>query len=110
MASRKFNKLAQALNRAVSAYKTGKLADAESLCKQIISSNRDHFDALHNLAIVEAALGKNDLALTSYDRALALHPNHADALNNRGNTLLALKRFDEALELRSRARRALELC
>jgi tetratricopeptide (TPR) repeat protein len=103
MMSRKINKLAQTLNRAVSAYKAGKLADAEQLCKQIISAKRDHFDALHILAIVEAALGKSDLALASYDRALALQPDHADALNNRGNTLRALNRFDEALESYDRA-------
>ena len=37
------------------------------------------------------------LALTSYDRALALQPRSADALFNRGNALLALGRYPEAL-------------
>jgi predicted O-linked N-acetylglucosamine transferase (SPINDLY family) len=36
-------------------------------------------------------------ALASYDRALALRPNHAESLNNRGATLRALKRSDDAL-------------
>jgi tetratricopeptide (TPR) repeat protein len=38
-----------------------------------------------------------DEALASFDRALALRPNDADALNSRGNTLHELERFDEAL-------------
>jgi protein O-GlcNAc transferase len=35
--------------------------------------------------------------LASYDKALAIKPNYADALNNRGNTLRDLKRFGDAL-------------
>ena len=36
-------------------------------------------------------------ALASYDRALTLRPDYAEALNNRGNALHELKRYDEAL-------------
>ena len=36
-------------------------------------------------------------ALTSYDAAIRLKPDHAGAFNNRGNALVELKRFDEAL-------------
>ncbi len=35
--------------------------------------------------------------MASYDRALALAPDHVDALYNRGNTLTALDRHEEAL-------------
>jgi protein O-GlcNAc transferase len=95
--------LPQALNRAISAYKAGNLIEAEKICQQIISAKHDFFDALHLLAFVQASLGKNNLALASYDRALALRPDHADALNNRGNTLKELKRLDEALASYDRA-------
>jgi hypothetical protein len=37
------------LNRAVSAYNTGKLFDAEQLCQQIITKKRNFFDALYLL-------------------------------------------------------------
>jgi tetratricopeptide (TPR) repeat protein len=94
---------AQAFNLAITAYKAGKLADAEQLCQQIISVQPGHFDAAHVLAVVQAAQRKNESALASYDRALALRPNHADALSNRGNTLLALNRIDAALESYDRA-------
>ena len=42
-------------------------------------------------------------ALASYDQALAIKPDHADALNNRGNALRDLKRPDDALVSYDRA-------
>ena len=49
------------------------------------------------------ALKRFDEALASYDRALALWPDDAEALTNRGVTLNTLGRFDEALANYSRA-------
>jgi tetratricopeptide (TPR) repeat protein len=95
--------LPQALNRAVAAYRAGQLAQAEVLCQQIISVDRNYFDALYVLAVVQAGLGKNVEALANYDGALVLQPRHAEALSNRGNALKALKRFDEALDSFDRA-------
>ena len=66
--------LSQALSRAVSAYNAGELVEAEQLCQQIINANRDLFDALHLLALVQTRLGKKDTALTSFDRALTVRP------------------------------------
>lgn len=43
------------------------------------------------------ALKRLDEALASYDKALALKPNYADAYINRGNALKDLNRLDEAL-------------
>ena len=42
-------------------------------------------------------------ALASYDRAIALRPDYAEAFNNRANVLNQLRRFDEALESAERA-------
>jgi tetratricopeptide (TPR) repeat protein len=89
--------LPQVLELAFSAYKAGEFGKAEQMCQQLISAKPDFFDALHLLAVAQSSLEKNDLALASYDRALAVRPNHADALSNRGNALKALKRFEEAL-------------
>ena len=41
--------------------------------------------------------------MASYDRALALRPDYAEALYNRGVTLHELKRFEEALASYDRA-------
>ena len=85
------------LNAAVSAYNAGKLAEAEQICQEIVIAQQDFFDALHLLALVQLLLGKRETALASFDRALAVRPDHAEALSNRGVTLRELKRFDEAL-------------
>ena len=97
------SKLALALNRAISSYQAGQLIEAEKICQKIIATKRNLFDPNHVLAVVQAALGKHELALASYNRALAVQPNHADALNNRGNTLKELGRLDEALASYNRA-------
>ena len=42
-------------------------------------------------------LKRLDEALASYDAALKINPNYADAYSNRGNVLKDLNRLDEAL-------------
>ena len=55
------------------------------------------------IAAYSAGAEAVDEALASYDRALALRPDYAEALNNRGNALQELKRYDEALASYDRA-------
>ena len=98
--------LAEAINRAVLAYTSGKLVEAEGLCQQIISTHQNVFDALHLLALVQSLLGKKETALANFDRALRLQPDYAEALSNRGNTLHELRRYDEALASFDRALKA----
>jgi len=47
-----------------------------------------------------------DAAIASYDRAIALRPDHADAFFNRGTALAELQRTDEAIASYDRAYRA----
>ena len=42
-------------------------------------------------------LKRSEEALASYDKAIALKPDYAEAYNNRGNALMDLKRPEEAL-------------
>lgn len=95
--------LPPSLDLAVAAYRAGQLLEAEKICQQIVSIRQDFFDALYVLAVVQATLGKHNSAITNYDLALTLHPHHAEALSNRGNTLRALKRLEDALESYDRA-------
>jgi tetratricopeptide (TPR) repeat protein len=97
------SKLALALNRAIASYQAGQFGEAEQTCQKIIAKKSSFFDAHHVLGIIQASQGKNDQALTSYNRALAVQPNHADTLSNRGNVLAGLQRFDEALASYNRA-------
>ena len=57
----------------------------------------------YNRGVTLKALKRFEEALASYDRALAVRPDYAEAFSNRGNTLQELKRFEEALASFDRA-------
>ncbi len=97
------SKLALQLNKAIASYQAGQFGEAEQICQKIVATKSNFFDAQYVLAVVLASQGKHELALTSYNRALAVQPNHADALSNRGNTLKELQRLEEALASFDRA-------
>jgi protein O-GlcNAc transferase len=85
------------LRRAFFAYSNGDLHEAERLCRSVAAAKPGLFDAWHLLAVVQAAMGRAEKALTGYDRALALQPSSAEALVNRGAALYDLRRFADAL-------------
>ena len=55
------------------------------------------FNALNNRGVTLKEAGRLAEALASYDRALSLKPQYAEAHGNRGNALKELGRLDEAL-------------
>ncbi len=67
------------------------------MCISILLEDPDYFEVIYLLGVIQSSLGKNELALASYDKALALRPDFAEATYNRGNVLKKLKRLDEAL-------------
>jgi tetratricopeptide (TPR) repeat protein len=87
----------QAYHAAVAAYRAGKLATVEHLCRQVLAAEPAFFNALHLLAITQSTLGNKAEALANYDRAIALRPDHAEALCNRAVALTELARHEEAL-------------
>ncbi|MGE5537264.1 MAG: tetratricopeptide repeat protein [Gemmatimonas sp.] len=58
---------------------------------------------LNNRGVALAALQRYEESLETYERALALKPDVAEALNNRGSALFDLRRFGAALESFERA-------
>ena len=58
---------------------------------------------LTNLGLALERAGRVEEALSAYDEAIALKPDHAPAFNNRGLALLAAKRAAEALASFDRA-------
>jgi tetratricopeptide (TPR) repeat protein len=95
--------LPAALERAVAAYERGQLAEAGRLARTIVSTDPHYFDALFLIAAIDGAQWRLGEALAGYDRALAVRPDHATALHNRGVTLHLLQRFEEALASYDRA-------
>ena len=86
------------LARAKGFYDDGRAADAEKLCREILSESPDDFEALHLLALSLQKAGDLEEAVSNYASALALRPNDPVALNNFGTALSKLRRFDEAFE------------
>jgi tetratricopeptide (TPR) repeat protein len=95
--------LPEAMEQAVAAYARGRLGEADDLARAILDVDADYFDALHLIAVISTRQRRLDEALASYDRALAVQPDHAEVLCNRGTTLHELRRFDEALASYDRA-------
>src|SRR5262245_54345954 len=83
--------------QALAFHRTGRLADAENLYRQILETNPNHFDSLHLLGVVCGQRHKHGEAVRQIDAALKVNPNVASALNNRGLALEKLERLDEAL-------------
>jgi tetratricopeptide (TPR) repeat protein len=75
------------LNQAVRSYQVGHLDEAEGLCRTILRVDANHVEALYLLGVVQSRLGRSTEALASYDRVLAIKPDYAQVLTNRGAAL-----------------------
>src|SRR5215467_517299 len=87
----------EVLRRAVTAYNDGRFSEAERLCQAVTATRPDFFDGLLLLANIQIKLGRGKEVLATYDRVLALRPDAAVVLNNRGVIPQELKRCQEAL-------------
>ena len=79
--------IAEQFALALSHHQAGRLAEAESLYRQICAVDPDHVDSLHFLDVLAGQVGRNEVAIELIGRALAIKPDYVDALNNRGNAL-----------------------
>jgi tetratricopeptide (TPR) repeat protein len=92
----------QAMQIAMAQHQAGRLAQAESIYRQIISANPNHAMAINLLAILANQIGRFDVSLDLARRAVSLDPNSAHFRCSLGNALQALGRADEAVaEFRS---------
>src|SRR5712691_5645556 len=82
--------------QAVNCHQGGKLAQAESLYRQVIVLNPGHVGAHNNLGVVFMDQGKPNEAIACYREALRLNPNYANAHNNLGNAFKEQGQLTEA--------------
>jgi tetratricopeptide (TPR) repeat protein len=94
---------AEALASAVQHYRSGRLGEAEALCRQIIAVQPQHADALHLLGVIAHQTRHYDAAAKLIGRAIALNGDAAQYHNSYGNALRALERFPEAMQSYRRA-------
>ena len=79
----------------------GKLKDAEATLMLAAELDPRNPRTYYNLGLNLQRQGKNGRAVEAYRQAIKLNPDYAEALNNYGNTLTALGRFELARSKRS---------
>jgi tetratricopeptide (TPR) repeat protein len=77
-------------------HKAGRLAEAETLYRRVLSADPRHADSLHHLGVIAHQVGRHDLAVSLIDRAIEMKPGEAPYYCNLGSALDALGRLDEA--------------
>jgi predicted O-linked N-acetylglucosamine transferase (SPINDLY family) len=84
-------------------HQQGKLAEAESIYRELLQQHPDHPDALHFLGVLQAQRQNLGEAERLIGRAIKIAPDNAAAHANRGNVLKALMRNEDALASYDRA-------
>ena len=90
--------LGEAMNKAVTLHRQGRLRDAEKIYARVLKVAPDLFDALNLLGAVKAQLGHIGEAQRLFSAAVKVNPRAPQAWVNHGQALHALKRDREALD------------
>lgn len=85
------------MSEAVTLHRQGHLDDAEKIYNRVLKLQRDNFDALHLLGLLNHQRGKAGEAYRLITAALKVNPRSPEALSNLAMVLHALKRYAEAL-------------
>ena len=84
-------------------HRSGRLAEAEQVYRQILTADPASFAALHMLGVLAAQTGRADEALDRIGAALEVNPGDTSALVNYANVLSLKGRFEEAVASYDRA-------
>src|SRR5580698_3255215 len=90
--------LKQALEVALRLQRSGQLAEAERVYRQILQQNPDSGDAQHLLGILCTQTGRAEEAIKWFRGALDRHPGVAPFQFSLATTLLAMGRAAEAVD------------
>lgn len=96
----------ETLQQAFAAYRDGKLADAETLCRRVLERQPNHLAGLQLLAAIAGQLGVPHRGIELLEKVVELQPHSADArirlaklLRQDGRVPEALAALDKAIEL-----------
>lgn len=87
----------QAMELATRHYSANQWLEAESVFRQILRAVPTHHHATQLLAVTLFQQNRRDEAIQMINRAIAMQPDSADALVNRGVMLMALGDMDRAI-------------
>jgi Tfp pilus assembly protein PilF len=86
----------QKMELALQHFGSGRLRDTEGLCRQILSAQPQHAEALHLLGVLANQTGHRDAAVELIRRAIATSPQTAEYHSNLGVILATQGHLDEA--------------
>jgi tetratricopeptide (TPR) repeat protein len=92
-----------ALETAFELHQRGQLADAEKICRQIVSANPSDALAWHLLGVTAIQSGRDDVAKECIERALDIQPGLAEAHQNLGTLWRRRGMLDRAIQSYRRA-------
>lgn len=95
--------VARQMDAAVEHHDAGRLAQAETLYRQILQVDPENPEALQMLGLVFHQTGNQGTAIQFMERALAIRPSDPAFHNNLGNAFAAEGRTDEAIARYERA-------
>src|SRR5437660_1392546 len=85
------------LQRAHERYRVGDLAQAESICRQILTRDPNCANALHGLGLIACQRDEYEVAAKFLEQAIRLSPGDAIAYCNLGTVYQSLNRPDQAI-------------
>jgi SAM-dependent methyltransferase len=91
---------AKALQRAITFHRAGNLVHAERIYRILTPANAN---VSYLLGTLEVQRGRHQEGIRLIDNALAIRPDHVEALNNRGRALAAMGRWQQCLKTYNRA-------
>lgn len=75
------------IHLAIEHLKSNRLAEAESICGELLANDANDADALHFLGVVRMGQGRRDEGIELLKRSLKISPRNAQAWNSLGNLL-----------------------
>jgi len=86
------------INALINLYHTGQIAKTEQACRELLHAFPQSFFITNVLGVALQEQGKFQEAVTTFNKAIELKPDYAEAYSNRGNALSDLGQLKEALE------------
>ena len=86
------------LAKVMTDFRDGRLAEAESRCRRLLTAQPKHPDGLHLLGLIALKTGRGDEAISSLRTAAKLAPNNPGYQLNLGLALAEERRFIEAVD------------